>query len=161
MTPCGREWVCNRLEGSECGDYLGLDARQPSPFIVFSRTCVTPCDLPLARVLYAWVMQEAKTLELDNTKTRQAEAVVDRGRIVQETLDKLTKACAKFDLDALNEVRAFADVAGGTIMSVAACVGGGGGAGDKGECWVHKGGAFVILSPITLHAWCARIERAS
>ncbi len=50
------------------------------------------------------VLQEAKTLELDNTKTRQAEAVVDRGRIVQETVDKLTRACAKFDLDALNEV---------------------------------------------------------
>ena len=52
----------------------------------------------------AFVLQEAKTLELDNTKTRQAEAVVDRGRIVQETVDKLTRACAKFDLDALNEV---------------------------------------------------------
>ena len=134
MTPCGREWVCNRLEGSECGDYLGLDARQPSPFIVFSRTCVTPCHLPPARVLYAWVLQEAKTLELDNTKTRQAEAVVDRGRIVQETLDKLTKACAKFDLDALNEVRAFADVARGNILSVAVCVSS---VGYTGRCFRH------------------------
>ena len=47
--------------------------------------------------------QEAKSLELDNSKTRQAEAVVDRDRIVQETVSKLTKACTTFDLEALNE----------------------------------------------------------
>jgi hypothetical protein len=65
-------------------------------------TCVL-CLRPVFAAL-CLVLQEAKTLELDNTKTRQAEAVVDRGRIVQETVDKLTRACAKFDLDALNEV---------------------------------------------------------
>ena len=36
-------------------------------------------------------VQEAKTLELDNTKVLQASAIVDRDRIVQEVLTNLAK----------------------------------------------------------------------
>ncbi len=42
-------------------------------------------------------------MELDNDKTRKAEATVDRDRYVQDTLKKLTKACDTFDLEALND----------------------------------------------------------
>ena len=37
------------------------------------------------------IAQEAKTLELDNTKVLQASAIVDRDRIVQEVLANLAK----------------------------------------------------------------------
>lgn len=52
------------------------------------------------------LLAEAKTLELDNSKTRQAEGIVDRDRIVRETETKLKKAMDTFDLDALNDAMA-------------------------------------------------------
>jgi len=52
------------------------------------------------------LLAEAKSLELDNSKTRQAEGVVDRDRIVRDTELKLKKACDAFDLDGLNDAMA-------------------------------------------------------
>ena len=49
------------------------------------------------------LLAEAKSLELDNSKTREAEGLMDRDRVVREAETKLKKACDAFDLDALNE----------------------------------------------------------
>lgn len=49
------------------------------------------------------LLEEAKKVDLDNAKSRQAEAIVDRERIVAETKKALNDACTNNDLDALND----------------------------------------------------------